>query len=129
MMWLETILSSLLILGAILLYSQAPTDQNNLLGFYSYLYLSDQAFLYINSNLSIFCQNPENPNMCLKCTIFSINSSLPIHSINSISDEYFSSEECKLFYFSNNPQTISLNQLFYHNNELKKMSLSLFYKD
>lgn len=121
MMWLEAILSSILVLTAVILYFQVPQEQNNLMDFYSYLFLSDQAFLYINSNLSLFCEPPSNPNLCLKCVTYLLNDSLA-------KKEVFSSDECQLSYQESKNKQITLNQIFYQDQQLKKLSLTLFYK-
>ncbi|MEM3362359.1 MAG: hypothetical protein QXV83_00630 [Candidatus Anstonellaceae archaeon] len=124
MMWLEVLFSSILILSALLFYFEIPTHTQNLPDFYLYVFLSDQANLIINSNLSIFCPQ-QNQNICLKCSLYELDSFFINHSLFTTKEDY-SSPLCSST-FSNSPKKISINRIFYHDKKLKKLVLVAFY--
>ncbi|MCX8162961.1 MAG: hypothetical protein N3D10_00195 [Candidatus Micrarchaeota archaeon] len=126
MMWLEALFSSLLILSALLLYFQIPSHSQNLADFYLYLLLSDQAYLAINSNLSLFCKL-ENSNICLRCSLIE-SDSFSNSTLLNLEKEEFSSASCKALYLGSKPKkVISLTRVFYHEGKLKKLVLSAFF--
>jgi hypothetical protein len=120
-MWLEAILSSTIVLLALIIYFQSQPIQNTLLNYYKYTLASDIEFLLINSNLSLSCLDLEPSNACIRCEVIDISS--------NTSNISFSSSFCEDLYLKKPKNILSTNQLFYQDNKLKKLRVSIFYDE